>query len=54
MSPTDDLFTLSDAFDRNRDWRDMCHFGPEAIAKQAEQVATSVISALGTATGTDI
>ena len=45
---TDDLFALSDAFDRTRDWRDMYHFGAEAIVRQAEQVVASVISALGT------
>lgn len=43
---TDDLFALCNPLDRKENWRDGCHFHPSAIAKQAEQVAASVLSAL--------
>ena len=44
---TDDLFALSDPLDRKENWMDGCHFKPAAVAKQADQVAASVLSALG-------
>ena len=47
MSAKDDLYALCDKFDRKSDWRDAYHFKPHAIARQAEQVAASVLSALG-------
>ena len=43
---TDDLFALCNPLDRKENWRDGCHFKPAAIAKQADQVAASVLSAL--------
>jgi len=47
VSATDDLYALCDKFDRRSDWRDVYHFKPHAIARQAEQVTASVLSALG-------
>ena len=43
---TDDLFALCDKFDRKKDWRDVFHFRPEAIERQGDQVAASVLSVL--------
>lgn len=43
---TDDLFALCDPLDRKENWMDACHFKREAIAKQADQVVASVLSAL--------
>ena len=43
---TDDLFALCDPLDREQNWMDACHFKREAIAKQADQVVASVLSAL--------
>ena len=42
---TNDLFALCDPLDRAANWGDEFHFRPEAKAKQAEQVAASVLSA---------
>ena len=46
VSATDDLFALCNPLDRKENWRDGCHFHPPAIAKQADQVAASVLAAL--------
>ena len=46
VSATDDLFTLCDPLDREQNWMDVFHFKPEAVSKQADQVAVSVLSAL--------
>ena len=43
---TNDLFALCEPLDRTANWSDVYHFRPEAIAKQADQVATAVLSAL--------
>lgn len=43
---TNDLFALCDPLDRDTNWRDTYHFRREAKAKQADQVAASVLSAL--------
>ena len=46
VDETDDLFALCDPLDRKENWMDACHFKREAIAKQADQVVASVLSAL--------
>ena len=43
---TDDLFALCDPLDRKENWKDVFHFQPAAIEKQADQVATSILSSL--------
>ena len=43
---TNDLFALCDPLDRATNWSDTYHFRPEAKAKQADQVAGSVLAAL--------
>ena len=43
---TNDLFALCDPLDRATNWSDTYHFRREAKAKQADQVAASVLSAL--------
>lgn len=48
---TDDLFALCDSLDRITNWSDMFHFRPEAKARQADQVAAAVLSALNTHRG---
>ena len=42
-----DLFTPMDALDRERYWRDVYHFTPEAISMQADIIAAHVLDALG-------
>ena len=46
VTMTDDLFALCNPLDRKENWRDGCHFNSPVIAKQADQVAASVLSAL--------
>ena len=46
---TNDLFALCDPLDRATNWSDVYHFRTEAKARQADQVATSVIAALSKA-----
>ena len=48
---TDDLFAMCDSLDRITNWSDMFHFRPEAKARQADQVAAAVLSALNTHRG---
>ena len=43
---TNDLFALCDPLDRATNWSDTYHFRREAKAKQADQVAGSVLAAL--------
>lgn len=43
---TDDLFALLDPFDRAENWRDEYHHKPPLCAKEAEQVAMSILSIL--------
>ena len=43
---TNDLFALCDPLDRATNWSDTYHFRREAKAKQADQVAESVLSTL--------
>ena len=50
---TDDLFALCDPLDRKENWMDACHFKREAIAKQADQVAASVLNVLRLGTKSD-
>jgi len=45
---TNDLFALCDPLDRATNWSDTYHFRREAKAKQADQVAGSVLAALNT------
>lgn len=47
VSERDDLFALCDTFNRKTDWRDVYHFKAHAIERQAGQVASSVLKALG-------
>ena len=47
VSATDDLFAICDPLDRKENWKDVFHFKPEAVSKQADQVAASVLSVLG-------
>lgn len=42
-----DLFTPMDALERERYWRDVYHFTPEAISMQADIIAAHVLDALG-------
>ena len=44
---TDDLFALCDPLDRKENWKDGFHFHNAAVEKQADQVATSILAALG-------
>ncbi len=46
VTMADDLFALCNPLGRKENWRDGCHFNSPAIAKQADQVAASVLSAL--------
>ena len=46
VSATDDLFALCDPLDRKENWMDPFHFKSAAVAKQAEQVSASALSAL--------
>jgi len=48
---TDDLFALCDPLDRRENWKDGFHFHGPAVAKQADQVAASVLAALNLASG---
>lgn len=48
VAATDDLFALCNPLDRKENWRDGCHFNSPVIAKQADQVAASVLAALAT------
>ena len=43
---TDDLFMLCDPLDRAENWKDVFHFKREAVAKQADQVAASILAVL--------
>ena len=43
---TDDLFALCDPLDRATNWSDEYHFRPEVKARQADQVAASVLATL--------
>ena len=43
----DDLFTLMDPCDRNKDWMDVYHFRPHAVARQAQQVVSCCLRAAG-------
>ena len=47
VTEKDDLFALCDKFDRNADWRDVYHFKAHAIGRQADQVASVVLKAMG-------
>jgi len=51
VTEKDDLFALCDKFDRNADWRDVYHFKAHAIGRQADQVASVVLKALGEGKG---
>lgn len=44
---TNDLFALLDPFDREENWRDVYHHKKNLCDKEGEQVAMSVLSALG-------
>ena len=48
---TDDLFALLDPFGRAENWRDEYHHKPPLCAKEAEQVAYSVLAALARTAG---
>ncbi len=43
---TDDLFAAMDPLNRAKDWSDVYHFRPHAIAKQAKIVASACLKAL--------
>jgi len=47
VTEKDDLFALCDKFDRKADWRDVYHFKAHAIGRQADQVASVVLKAMG-------